>query len=134
MAPKTIEQVVRGIKGRTFTLMIQNVAKRDVTYYGAALQLSPRFEDRFFVLSNEHLGHVAQTQVSGMLNRWVISPVRVQTALKNSARHEILWHQSFTGGAERPTHPGGFGDVTKKLAGSYEATVDDDPVNLPSYR
>jgi hypothetical protein len=134
MAPKTIEQVVRGIKGRKFTLMIQNVAKRIDTYYGASLQLAPRHEDRFFVLSNEHLSRKAQDNVVRTLNQWVITPVVVQNALRIAAQEEVTWHQSFAGGVTRPTHPGGWGDVTRVLAGSYQATVDNDPVNLQSYR
>jgi hypothetical protein len=60
--------------------------------------------------------------------------VVVQNALRIAAQEEVTWHQSFAGGVTRPTHPGGWGDVTRVLAGSYQATVDNDPVNLQSYR
>ncbi len=125
--PKTIEQVARGLVGRKFTLTIENRVRYASQVHGQA-------EGRRFVLSNEHLMQTAPAQVSMLLNRLVVTPVLIETALHAAANREVAWLRSFTfsiGG--RQLHPGWWGDISKQLARGYRADVNGEPANLGTY-
>lgn len=124
----TIEDVINDIKGQEYELMIENT-----TEYARPLQFAPEFH-RYFVLSNEHLGRMAEGAVVAMANKHVISSDRIKLALGTAGRMEIFWLRSIEGVDEGGVvHPGKWQDRTRTLAGGYAAEVQGESLNISPY-